>query len=136
MNVVEIPFVNKVGIERDSNGSLVLPLHAGVTNHLHTIHASAQFALAETASGEALQKLFPDLAGKVIPVLRESQVKFRKPAAKNLIAYPSVSAESRSRFDEQISNKGRASISIEVQVKDTDGLVTCSGSFDWYVQKK
>jgi acyl-coenzyme A thioesterase PaaI-like protein len=135
MNVLEIPFVDKVGIQRNTDGELELPFHTGVQNHLETIHASAQYALAETASGDILRKSFPDLVDKVIPVLRESQIKFKKPANKKVVAYPSVTAESLSKFDEQISKKGRAIISIEVQVKDVEDQVTCTGTFKWFVQQ-
>jgi acyl-coenzyme A thioesterase PaaI-like protein len=134
MDVTKIPFVEKVGIQRNTDGEFELPFYTGVQNHLETIHACAQFVLAETASGEILQKSFPDLVGKVIPVLRESQIKFKKPALKKIITYPSVTAESLSKFDEQISKKGRAIISVEVQVKDVDGTVTCTGTFKWFVQ--
>ena len=135
MNVIEIPFVDKVGIQRNTDGELELPFNTEVQNHLETIHASAQFALAETASGEILQKSFPELVGKVIPVLRESKIKFKKPAYKKIVAYPSVTAESLSKFEEQISEKGRALISVEVQIKDVDGIVTCTGIFKWFVQR-
>jgi acyl-coenzyme A thioesterase PaaI-like protein len=135
MDVTEIPFVEKVGLIRSANGVLELPFNKTNQNHLQTIHASAQFALAETASGEILQKSFPDLVGKVVPVLRESQIKFKKPASKKIVAYPSVSAEVLSKFDEQISKKGRALISVDVQVKDVEGQVTCTGTFKWFVQK-
>lgn len=135
MNVLEIPFVDKVGIRRNADDELELRFDTGVQNHLETIHASAQFALAETASGEILQKTFPDLVGKVVPVLRESQIKFKKPAHKKIVAYPSVAAESLSKFEEQISKKGRALISVEVQVKDVEDLVTCTGTFKWFVQQ-
>ena len=135
MNVIEIPFVDKVGIQRNADGELELPFCTGVQNHLETIHASAQFTLAETASGEILRKSFPDLVGKVIPVLRESQIKFKRPANKKIVAYPSVTAESLSKFEEQISKKGRATITVEVQVKDIDGTATCTGTFKWFVQR-
>lgn len=135
MDVTEIPFVDKIGIQRNADGELELPFYAGVQNHLETIHASAQFALAETVSGEILQKSFPELVGKVIPVLRESQTKFKKPANKKIIAYPSVTAEALSKFDEQISKKGRATITVEVKVKDVEGTVTCTGTFKWFVQR-
>jgi acyl-coenzyme A thioesterase PaaI-like protein len=135
MKVIEIPFVDKIGIQRNSDGELELPFYTGVQNHLETIHASAQFALAETASGEILQHSFPELVGKVVPVLRESQIKFKKPAHKKIIACPSVTSESLSKFEEQISKKGRALISVEVQVKDVDGQVTCTGTFKWFVQQ-
>ena len=135
MNVIKIPFVEKVGIQKSANGELELPFTKDVHNHLQTIHASAQFTLAETSSGEILQTLFPKLVGKVIPVLRESRIKFKKPANKSICAYPSVSNESRSKFSEQFSKKGRASISVKVVVRDTEGTVTCTGTYNWFVQK-
>ena len=78
MDVVQIPFVKKVGITQAVNGKLELAFSDDTHNHLATMHASAQFTLAETASGEFLQTLFPELVGKVIPVLRDATVKFKK----------------------------------------------------------
>jgi acyl-coenzyme A thioesterase PaaI-like protein len=63
MDVTKIPFVEKVGIVRQPDGGLGLPFNESVHNHLQTIHASAQFTLAETASGEVLQVLFPEIVG-------------------------------------------------------------------------
>ena len=97
MNVLEIPFVKKVGISRNNN-NLELAFTIDTHNHLETIHASAQFTLAETASGEYLQSLFPELAGKVIPILRDASVKFKKPAVKNIIAYPSITDELKEKI--------------------------------------
>jgi len=101
MNVAEIPFVKKTGIIKTENNELILPFTSDTHNHLKTMHASAQFTLAETASGEFLQTSFPDLAGKVIPVLR----------------------------------KGRASITVNVDIKDTEGTLTCIASYNWFIQK-
>ncbi len=135
MNVVEIPFVKKVGIEKRSDGCLHLQFNKSVHNHLQSIHASAQFTLAETASGELLQTEFPDLTGKVIPVLRDSQIKFRKPALKSILAFPSISNDSIQKFKEQLLKKGRASISVSVEIKDSEGTVTSTGVFNWFVQQ-
>lgn len=134
MNVLEIPFVDKVGIQKTKNGTLELPFTDDVHNHLQTVHASAQFALAETSSGELLQVLFPQLVGKVIPVLRDSTVKFKKPAMKNIYAYPSVSDEARENFISAFNKKGRALLSVDVEVRDTDNTVTCTAGFKWYIQ--
>ena len=54
MDVTAIPFVEKVGIARTEQGGLKLPFSESTKNHLNGIHASAQFTLAETSSGEAL----------------------------------------------------------------------------------
>ena len=135
MDVTEIPFVKKVGITQAKDGCLELAFSHDTHNHLATMHASAQFTLAETASGEFLQTLFPQLVGKVIPVLRDATVKFKKPAVKNIIAYPSISNESREKFDIQFTKKGRASISVKVEIKDIEKTVTCVATYNWFVQK-
>jgi len=54
--------------------------------------------LAETASGEALQRLFPDLVGKVIPVLRDSQIKFKKLTTDTIHAIATISDEEIETF--------------------------------------
>ena len=135
MDVTEIPFVKKVGITQATDGNLELAFNDDTHNHLATMHASAQFTLAETASGEFLQTLFPELVGKVIPVLRDASVKFKKPAVKNIIAYPSISDESQEKFKTQFEKKGRASISVNVEIKDIENTVTCIATYNWFVQK-
>lgn len=134
MNAIEIPFVKKVGITKNNN-YLELAFTSDTQNHLETMHASAQFTLAETASGEFLQTLFPELAGKVIPVLRDASVKFKKPAIKKIIAYPSITNEAKEKFNTQFLNKGRASIAVDVDIKDSEGTITCTTSYNWFVQK-
>ena len=135
MNVLEIPFAKKVGITKNKNAELELAFNQDSHNHLQTMHASAQFTLAETASGDFLQALFPDLVGKVIPVLRDAMVKFKKPAMKNIIAYPSISNEERDKFNNQFDKKGRASISINVKIKDIEDTITCTARYNWFIQK-
>lgn len=135
MNITKLPFVEKVGIKRNDNNLLELLFDETVQNHVQTIHAGAQYTLAETASGEILQTEFPDLVGKVVPILRESQVKYKKPAMKTITAIASISPESKQKFNEQLGKKGRASISVNVNVKDSQDTVTCIGMFNWFVQK-
>lgn len=134
MDVTEIPFVEKFGISRAEGGGLELPFTASLQNHLQTLAASAQFTLAETASGDALQQLFPELAGKVVPVLRDSTIKFKQPAKTTVNAFAFVAEETVSRFKAQYARKGRSSISVDVEVKDAEGVVTCVGTFNWFVQ--
>lgn len=135
MNATEIPFVKKVGITKTQNDELELAFNDDTHNHLATMHASAQFTLAETASGEFLQLCFPELADKVIPVLRDASVKFKKPAIKNIIAYPSITEDTREKFIAQLSKKGRATISVDVEIKDIENTLTCSATYNWFVKK-
>lgn len=135
MDVVKIPFVTKVGLKKNSDGVLELSYEPDVQNHLQSIHAGAQFTLAETASGEFLQTMFPDLAENVIPVLRDAQIKFKRPAQKTITAYPSIPEEKSIEFINQLLQKGRALIEVNVEVKDVEGVVTCVGVFNWFIQK-
>jgi len=134
MDVLEIPFVQKVGLARTHEGNLSLPANPSNENHLQTVHASAQFTLAETTSGEALQKMFPHLVGKVVPILRESEIKFKKPATGEIYGLARIDDAMREKFEEQLAKKGRASISVEVEIKDSNALTTCLGRFEWFVQ--
>ena len=134
MKATDIEFVKLVGIEQSEN-SVSLAYKKDVLNHIESIHASAQFTLAETQSGLYIQKLFPDLVGKVIPMLRESKIKYRKPALKNIVAFASCSDEYIAKFTEQFAKKGRSTLSVSVDVKDSEGVLTASSEFIWFVQK-
>lgn len=134
MDILQIPFVKTVGLHRTEDGSLSLEMAHSISNHLNTMHASAQFTLAETASGEILIESFPELEGKVVPVLRDSKIKFKRPADTAVTAQASISQEASDTLLEQLNRRGRGSIEIHVELKDTAGKVTCSGSFNWYIQ--
>jgi acyl-coenzyme A thioesterase PaaI-like protein len=133
MDILKIPFVKKVGIEKDDKG-LKLVFRPDNLNHIATVHASAQFTLAETASGEALQRLFPDLVGKVIPVLRDSQIKFKKSTTDTIYAIAMVSDEEIQIFKTGLDKKKRALISIHVELRDSSEVEVCIGKFTWFVQ--
>ena len=135
MQVTEIPFVKHLRIDKDAQGNLSLPFNHEMQNHLQTVHASAQFALAETASGEYLQKLFPELVGKVVPLLRDAQVKFKKPAQTYVTAIPSVDETEIETFRNQIEKKGRGSIHVNVTVRDEAGSTSCTATYNWFVTK-
>lgn len=82
-----------------------------------------------------MQTLFPELVGKVIPILRDATIKFKKPAVKTIIAYPSVSDESCEKFNSMLARKGRASIAVDIEVRDIKNTVTCVATYNWFVQK-
>jgi acyl-coenzyme A thioesterase PaaI-like protein len=134
MKVTQIPFVNLVGIEQKEN-NLSLEYKNDILNHIQTIHASAQFTLAETQSGLYLQELFPELKGQVIPILRDSTMKFKKPALKKIFAYANISEENLIKFKEQFNKKKRATIEVNVEIKDTNNTLTSQASFTWFIQE-
>ncbi len=133
MKARDIPFVKYIGIEEKESG-VSLNFNENILNHIKTIHASAQFTLAETQSGLYLQSLFPQLEGKVIPVLRDAQIKYKKPAQEKIIAFASADEEAVKKFKKQFDKKGRGLLQIEVVIKDINDILTCHATFTWFIQ--
>lgn len=104
-------------------------------NHLGTFHASAQYAQAEACSGYALQNHFLELVNSVVPVLRKSEAKFKKAATTSLKARAEIAEDSANTCKQQLEKKGRAIISVPVEIIDQDGNVTMVGIYQWFVQK-
>src|SRR5437762_13509668 len=99
-SVTELPFNRFLGIETASDPAQLLRLPAGAQylNHLGTVHASAQLALAEASSGEFLLRHFGSTDG-IVPVVRRLEAKFRKPANGAVTSIASATPESLAKFD-------------------------------------
>jgi acyl-coenzyme A thioesterase PaaI-like protein len=130
-----IPFANHIGIKAHDSQTLELETKSSVHNHVATVHAAAQFTLAETQSGLYLLSLFPNQAEAMMPLLRSSTVKYKNPAKTKLRAEAKVERLDKAKFEEQFKKKGRAMLTVHIELKDTHGVVTMQGSFVWYVQK-
>ena len=138
MDALDLRFSSMVGLRRSDRhdlGSLCLDDAPDVHNHLHTIHAAAQFALAEAASGDFLQTRFAALASAHVGMVRRSKVTYRSPARGTIYARPSADERRLREFESRLVTRGRAFVSVDVTVCDTAGTVTMSGEFEWFVQK-
>ena len=114
---------------------LELPFTALVTNHVQTMHAGAQFSLAEAASAECLQRHFAAALGDVFAVLRAVEVKYRKPATSDLLAYGEPDSDTREQLVEQLARRGRSSAVILIDLKDRSGTLTFHGKFEWFISR-
>ncbi len=135
MDFPSLPLGDFIGLREGPDGDLVMPVSGCILNHVGTVHAGAQFVLAETGSGKCLKETFPDLYGKTLPVLRRSEVKYRGAGMTDLKAHASVDADSVVRFRSEYNERGRSMITIKVSVSDTAGTETLRAEFEWYVQK-
>lgn len=136
MNSLDIPFNTFIGLQRAENQDqylLELPSAKHLQNHLGTVHASAQFSLAEACSGEFLLQLFSEQAGQIIPVVRKVETKFKKPAAGTLFARASLSTQSKTDILLKLEHKGRVIIGVEVEVCDTEQQITMTARIDWFI---
>lgn len=135
MNIVDLPFSRLIGLQRrtSADSSVSLPAGECYTNHLGTVHAAALFAVAEAASGEFLLQEFPHLEGRVIPMVRRAEVKYRQPARGAVHARAHVAPETRAAFVSALEQKRRALITIAVAVFDEHGTRALDTSIEWFV---
>jgi acyl-coenzyme A thioesterase PaaI-like protein len=123
-----IPFANTIGIQEG-----ILENHHDVQNHLGSIHAGAQFTFAENASGEYLSSKFPAFKDRVIPLLRESSIKYKKQAIGRIRSEVMVEQRELERFEKIFNMKNRATISLNVKLFDEVDEIVCVGNFKWFV---
>jgi acyl-coenzyme A thioesterase PaaI-like protein len=107
-----------------------------VLNHLGTMHAAAQFALAEAASAERLRRDYGDLAGGVFAVVRGVTVKYRHPAAGDLLAFAEPDDFTRTHLRDDLAKRTRTTATVLVELKDRAGALTFAGSFVWFLARE
>jgi acyl-coenzyme A thioesterase PaaI-like protein len=135
-SVTELPFNSFLGIQIADEPPLLLRLPSGkqYLNHLGTVHASAQLALAEASSGEFLLRHF-GAANDIIPVVRRLDAKFRKPANGSITSTASATPEALAQLDVELASKGRSLIPVRVEIHDESGTHTLSATFEWFIQR-
>ncbi len=138
VNVTDIPFNKFLGIrEARTAGEHLLKLDdaPAYLNHLGTVHAGAQWALAEATSGQCLLTAMPELEGKAAAVVRRCEAKFKNPM-RGAISSRAVTGASEMRTSAApLAAKGRAIIPVTVEIVDQSGAVGLVATFEWFVQK-
>lgn len=104
-------------------------------NHLGTMHAAAQFALAEAAGAECLQREFGAAVGPVFAVVRGVEVKYRRPATGDLLAHGTPDDHTRAHLVAELAGRGRCGAVILVDLKDRAGTLTLHAKFDWFISR-
>jgi len=136
VSVIELPFNSLLGIQIATDSAHLLELPAGgqYLNHLGTVHASAQLALAEASSGEFLLRHFRSTEG-IVPVVRRLEAKFRKPANGAVTSAVTAAPTALEQLDAELASKGRALIPITVELHDQSGAHTLSATVEWFIQR-
>lgn len=136
MDILELPFVSKLGIQLGSRPyELQMPFDASWANHLGLWYAGLEFSLAETASGYFLMQRFSHLEAGFVPLLRDASIRFRSPAQGTLHALPEVVDEAIEQFEAQIARRGRAKIQVDVQVLEADDRLVAQAEYQWFIQR-
>lgn len=114
---------------------LELPFAALLQNHLGTMHAAAQFSLAEAASAECLQRRFGAAVGPVFAVVRGVEAGYRRPATGDLLAYGRPDETTRDGLLATLAAHGRTKAVILIDLKDRSGTLTFHARFEWFISR-
>ncbi len=137
MNVLDLPF-NKILLIKKSDVPdtiLMLEDRTEYQNHLGTVHASAQYSLAEASSGEILERNFGDWKGAYFPVVRRVEAKYKNPAKGRLFSTGFIEQDSAMKAKKELSEKGRTLVDVIVRIVDEEKNVTLEGLFTWFIAK-
>ena len=138
MDITQLPFNKWLGITKVQSGAgylLELGDSPEFRNHLGTVHASVQFALAEATGAECLLAAFPELSGKVLAVVRRLEMKYKAPLKGRIRSRATIPKEEIEQFLGQFRSKGRGLIGVGVEVVDDDATVGLTGRVEWFVQE-
>ena len=137
MDVTQLPFNNFIGLKISNKSGYLLMLdnRTEYRNHLDTIHASAQYALAEATSGHFLLNEFSELTG-IVPVVRKAETKYKKPTAGNVFSKAKFLETDRNKALEEFSQKGRILLKVEVSLFDENEMLIMQSVFEWFVAKQ
>jgi acyl-coenzyme A thioesterase PaaI-like protein len=139
MNVIDIPFNALLKIEKapaDSPYLLQLQESPCLLNHIGTIHAGVQLTLAEAASGQWLMQAMPELADKMIGVVRRVEAKFKNPMLGAIYSRAVTSLDEIRRSAEPLASKGRALVAVAVEIVDNSGNVGLVATFEWFAANR
>ena len=138
MKATDLAYNQALGIRAAPAGAahlLELPFTPLVLNHLGIMHAAAQFSLAEAASAECLQRHYGTAVDGLFGVVRGVEVKYRRPATGELLAFGSPDDHTRDHMLAKLSARGRTGAVILIDLKDRAGTLTFHGKFEWFISR-
>ena len=123
-----LPFNAHLGVEvgtvEAGRGEVVLPALDHLTNHVGTVHAVAELAVAEPAGALAASSGVLDLVQQgYVPIVKSMSVRYVKPAKGELRATAQLDDEDAAALRKAAGAGERVAVSLPIEVRDADGVV-------------
>jgi len=136
MDVIKLPFNQFIGLQKSAKSGYLLMLgnRTEYRNHLETVHASAQFALAEASGGYFLLNEFSELTD-IVPVVRKVETKYRKPATGIVFSKAQFHETEKDEVLDTLNQKGRTTLKVAVSLYDEKDVQVMQSVFEWFVTK-
>ena len=112
-------------------GRAVLGASKTLNNHGGGLHAAAQYALVDAASGAAAASAFLDLLGTAMPLVQRVDVSFRRPATGACAAEARVDPDEAERARDLAASGRDAAFSVVCEVRDATGQTTLTAVGRW-----
>lgn len=126
-----------VELARDGRYRCRLPMTAANSNHLGTIHAALQWALAEVLGGLAVLSIFPpERFAQLYAAVCGAEVSFLKPARSSLVAEARLAAGKQARVRQAVDAGGEGRFSLDTEVCLEDGSVVAVLHADYIVRPR
>jgi acyl-coenzyme A thioesterase PaaI-like protein len=139
MDIADIPFNRLIGLVREPEGgefAVSLPGGSRYHNHLGIVHAAAQLAVAEAASGDRMLRNFGARAVDFVAVVRRLETKFKQPARGKIRGKVTVAEEARTQLETELATRRALSFALRVDVFDEAGAHTLTGTVEWFITRR
>ncbi len=139
MDITRLPFNEFLGIrkcEEKEEGIFELLADPKYLNHVDTVHATAIYGLGEATSGQFLSDNLKIPKDSIVPVLRRTEIKYRKPAIGWIYSRAVFNQDDWDQFYASLEKRGRGLIAFQVDILDEEDVVVATGSYEWFIAKK
>lgn len=133
MNVLDLPFIQHLGLHFSADGELSLKVSGHHKNHLGTVHATVLYGIAEACSGQAVIDKFFKPYPKALVVIRRAAIKYRSPARADLSARVRKTDPELEIVMKQLQQKGIAKCAVEVETRSADEVAAIA-TFDFFIK--
>ncbi len=132
----KIDFVKRSGLKAEilqpGHVRLRMPLQ-GNQNHIGSMYAGALFTLAEIPGGALFLTSFD--VQRFYPVIKEINLRFRRPASSDILVEASLSTDEIMRIEDEAERLGKAEYRLELQLCDTSGEVVAQSNALYQLRK-
>jgi acyl-coenzyme A thioesterase PaaI-like protein len=117
---------------RERYAKMLMPLEGNV-NHVGMMYAGSLFTLGEIAGG-AIHMVSVDTT-RLFPIVKEVNIRFRRPAMTDVTMEVELSAEEASRIEAEALEKGKADYVLNLDLEDANGEVVSTVVGTWQARR-
>ncbi|MDR1160304.1 MAG: DUF4442 domain-containing protein [Syntrophomonadaceae bacterium] len=135
MDATDLPFNILIGLQYAADSSdylFMLEDKNQYHNHVGTVHASAQFALAEATSGHYLKQQFSELPNLIL-LLKKVESRYRRPARGKLFSKAALYNVNKEEVIDSINKNGKALAHAEAFLFDKNAELVMQSLYEWYL---